>query len=172
MKKLKLVFALYKDIGEIEGKQAFLPVTEPGHYYDIITVYSKDLLTGNMKYVKDFTNTNFPGKALPQAKQFVSEVNKQLQELYDFHERATTFKNALQALLEDFGSDHPIIKELVNNTKKALGCHFPGLNLDAQYWHRLLSEQLELKIETMAFWNPLYSDQKDLEIAKMIDQLQ
>lgn len=172
MKKLKLVFALYKDLGEIEGRQALLPVTESGAYYDLVTVYVKDMDTKDCRYVRDFLNTQFPGKALPQAKQFVSETNKQLQELYDFHQRATAFKNALQALSEDFGSDHPIIKELVNNTKKALANHLPGLNLDTQYWYGLLSEQLELKIETMAFWNPSFSLQKDKEIAKMIDQVQ
>lgn len=168
MKKLKLIFALYKDIGEIDGKQALLPVTEPGSSYDLVTVYVKDMETKNCRYVRDFLNTQFPGKALPQAKQFVSEVNKQLQELYDFHDRTTTFKNALQALSEDFSSDHPIIQELINNTKKALGNHLPGLNLDTRYWYGAISEQLELKIETMAFWNPSFSIQKDLEIQTLI----
>lgn len=168
MKKLKLIFALYKDLGEIDGKQALLPVTEPGSSYDLVTVYVKDMETKNCRYVRDFLNTQFPGKALPQAKQFVSEVNKQLQELYDFHDRTTTFKNALQALSEDFSSDHPIIQELINNTKKALGNHLPGLNLDTRYWYGAISEQLELKIETMAFWNPSFSIQKDKEIQTLI----
>jgi hypothetical protein len=168
MKKLKLVFALYKDLGEIDGKQALLPVTEPGSYFDLITVYVKDPMTKEMRYVKDYTNNNFPGKALYQAKEFVSDVNKQLQELYDFHDRIYAFKNALQALSGDFGSDHPIIEELINNTKKALGNHLPGLNLDTRYWYGMILEQLELKIETIAFWNPSFSTQKDIEIQALI----
>ena len=170
MKKLKLIFTLYKDLGIVDGKQALLPVTESGALYDLITVYVKDTATGETRYVKDYTNTQFPGKALPQAKEFVFGINKQLQELYDFYDRIHAFKNALQALSGDFASDHPIVKELIKLSSKAIDSNMKALISDSDdiaYWIGLISEQLDLKIETMAFWNPSYTIQKEAELQEL-----
>ncbi len=167
MKKLKLIFTLYKDLGIVEGKQALLPVTESGALYDLITVYVKDTATGETRYVKDYTNTQFPGKALPQAKEFVYGINKQLQELYDFYDRIHAFKNALQALSADLITKHSIIREVLNNAPRTVGNQLPELSYDVQYWHGVISEQLDLKIETMAFWNPSYTIQKEAELQEL-----
>lgn len=170
MKKLKLIFTLYKDLGIVDGKQALLPVTESGALYDLITVYVKDTATGETRYLKDYTNTQFPGKALPQAKEFVYSINKQLQELYDFYDRIYAFKNALQALSGDFDSKHAIIKELIKVSSKAINIHLGCLiesNEDVAYWYGGLCERIDLKIETIAFWNPSYLSQKEQELSQM-----
>jgi len=134
--------------------------------WDLITIYS--VCNGQIKYVRDFEDTQFPGTALKLAHEFIDPINKRIDAMNAASLAVEAIHEGFKTLDRFYRHHTEDARNYYTKTLRWLPFEstIPEFYDGSIMWKAYTHEFFDDEVQRIAFFNPTYGSQLEDEIEK------